>query len=167
MSVHVQGPFWLMFTEESSRPDPLLLSAFIFGTGMTFLIATTCHSSTVDFWTAPLPYLGIAAAYNLIMFALVDFSKVYINKWIDGRFEGQGNPLGVERRQRIQVISESLSEADRSITVVQEQGVTPGKPHTWQQSASGASIIFDHARTPTPPPTFGGSLQQAQPAATL
>jgi H+-transporting ATPase len=145
MSVRVQGHFWKMFTDATSRPDPLLLGAFLFGTSMTLVIAGTCMSANVDFWAAPWPYLGVAALYNLLAFVMVDTVKVFVNDWIEHRFEGEGNSIGEQRRQVIEVVFEPRTDYDgaahNAFTAVQEQGLKNQKPYHWQATASGANLL--------------------------
>jgi hypothetical protein len=154
MSVRVQGHFWNMFYQPATRPDPLLLGAFCFGTTMTLLIAGTCDSSVVDQWSAPWPYIGVAGVYALFTFVVVDTIKVYVNKWIEARFEGEGNSIGEQRRQVIQVVFEPRVDNDdgdedhrevgghaSAFTTVREQGVPADSPLHGQPSVSGANLL--------------------------
>ena len=82
MSGRCEGPFW------EQRPGGLLMTAFIISFVVSMLFGGLLKSTKIDFIACPWEYIGVAFLYNMLMFLVLDFVKVYTNKWMQWYFHG-------------------------------------------------------------------------------
>ena len=74
LSLRTEGPFW------TSRAGLHLGSALLFSMSATAVIGATLDVPAVNFSACPLPYLGVALAYNLVVLLVLDFAKVVTHR---------------------------------------------------------------------------------------